>query len=170
MCARDMHDACRRIRVTTSDTDRNVTSAVVRAGACLAACMALLVSEASCRCDLRSPPSTSAPLSASAPAGGNSSHAGSNAVPSSAINERGRHARMVSADGGGTCVISSGDLYCWGAPLGNEEFWTPFRLAPSGMRFDRVSRADGHVCARTVDGQAWCAGKNQMSGHGIGNR
>ncbi len=93
-------------------------------------------------------------------AGGNSSRPDANAMPSSAINERGRHARMVSADDGGTCVISSGDLYCWGAPLGNEEFGVPFRLAPSGMRFDHVSRAGGHVCARTVDGQTWCAGKN----------
>lgn len=157
---RNVHGACRRIRVTTRDTVRKVASAVGRAVAWLAACTALLVSEASCRCDLGSPPSTSAPPSVSASAGDNSSHPGANAMPSSAINERGRRARMVSADDGGTCVISSGNLYCWGAPLGNEEFWVPFRLAPSGMRFDHVSRAGGHVCARTADGQAWCAGRN----------
>ncbi len=73
---------------------------------------------------------------------------------------------QVDAGANHTCALSvDGDAYCWGAKvygeLGNGEslgFQTEPVAVSGGLRFKELNVGDGHTCALTEAGEAYCWG------------
>ena len=61
-----------------------------------------------------------------------------------------------------TCVTSQGQLYCWGAGVGN----TPVRMAPSVSNASKIANVSGQACYLTSTKKVFCWGSNANKGLG----
>src|SRR5690606_34998546 len=74
---------------------------------------------------------------------------------------------------GHTCVLSHGDLHCWGSDfygqLGGGDFenrpYESEKRVLSGVR--EVAAGDEHTCALTEAGEVWCWGRNRQLQIGV---
>ena len=86
--------------------------------------------------------------------------------------------RQVSAGGAHSCgVATSGAAYCWGYGLGGQvgtgQYSSPYEspaAVAGGLAFTRVSAGEGHTCALTTSGLAYCWGYNNDGELGNGTR
>jgi alpha-tubulin suppressor-like RCC1 family protein len=106
------------------------------------------------RADTGSPPPSIQP-SASAPARSSEALETTNVTSVSW-----RSPSQLGVGPGGTCAIANGGhVYCWGIPLGPTSGSLPALLAHP-RPFEQISRDNVHACARTAEGDVWCAGRN----------
>lgn len=78
------------------------------------------------------------------------------------------HVTAASTEGGRTCAISDGDVFCWGRTLYelNVNSRTPV-LVPAFGKVTALSVAQESVCAIRIDGTVVCGGGNRYGQLGV---